>query len=81
MSDALEEHDGKVSVGCRNITNLRFADDIDALAEEEQELEALVESLDKTCTRHKIEICAEKTKLITDSANGAVQVPQSSCFR
>ena len=48
MSDALEEHDGKVSIGGRNITNLRFADDIDALAEEEQELEALVESLDKT---------------------------------
>ena len=53
MSDALEEHDGKVSIGGRNITSLRFADDTDALAEEEQvlELEALVESLDKTCTR------------------------------
>ena len=36
MSDALEEHDGKVSIGGRNITNLGFADDIDALAEEEQ---------------------------------------------
>ena len=47
MSDALEEHNGKVSIGGRNITNLRFADDIDALAEEEQYLEALVESLDK----------------------------------
>ena len=34
MSDALEEHDGKFSIGGRNITNLRFADDIDALAEE-----------------------------------------------
>ena len=43
MSHALEEHDGKVSIGGRNITNLRFADDIDAIAEEEQELEALVE--------------------------------------
>ena len=42
MSDALEEHDGKVSIGDRNITNLRFADDIDALAEEERELEALL---------------------------------------
>ena len=36
------------SIGGRNITDLRFADDIDALAEEEQELEALVESFDKT---------------------------------
>ena len=42
MSDALEEHDGTVSIADRNITNLRFADDIDVLADEEQELEALV---------------------------------------
>ena len=71
MPDALEEHSGKVSIGGRNITNLRFADDIDAPAEEEQELEALVESLDKTCTRYKImEISVEKTKLMTNSANG-----------
>ena len=70
MSDALEEHDGKISIGGRNITNLRFADDIDAVAEKEQELEALVRSLDKTCSRYKMEISAEKTKLITNSANG-----------
>ena len=60
-SVTLEEHDGKVSIGRRNITNLRFADDIDALAEEEQELEALVKSLDKTCTQYKMEMNAEKT--------------------
>ena len=70
MSDALEEHDVKVSIGGRNITNLRFADDIDALAEEELELKALVESLDKTCTRYKMKISAEKTKLMTNSSNG-----------
>ena len=97
ISDALEEHDGKVSIGGRNITNLWFADDIDAPAEEEQELEALAESLDKTCTRYKMEISAEKTKLMTNSANGIqreikvkrtevghcnkLQVPWSSCFR
>ena len=70
MSDAQEEHVGKVSIGGRNITNLRFADDIDALAEEEQELEALVESLHKTFTRYKMKISAEKTKLMTNSVNG-----------
>ena len=70
MSDALEEHDGKVSIGSRNITNLRFADEIDALAEEKQGLEALVESSDKTCTRYKLKISAEKAKLMTKSANG-----------
>ena len=66
MSDAFEEHDGKDSIGGRNITNLRFADDMDALAEDEQELEALVESLEKTCIRYKM----EKTELITNSVNG-----------
>ena len=32
MSDALQEHEWKVSIGGRNITNLRFADDVDPLA-------------------------------------------------
>ena len=93
-SDALEEHDGKVSIGGRNITNLWFADDIDALAEEEQELEALLESLNKICTRYKMEVSAEKIKLMTNSANGIQReikvkglklgtnkLPWSSCFR
>ena len=35
--DVLEEHDGRVSIGSRNVTNLRFAEGKDALAEEEQE--------------------------------------------
>ena len=73
MSDALEEHGRRVSIGGRNITNLEFADDIDALAEEEQELEALVESLDKTYTRFKMEISAEKTRLMTNKANGILR--------
>ena len=70
MSDALEEHDGKVSIGGTNITNLLFVDDTDAVAEEEQELEALVESLDKTCTRYQMKFRAKKTKLMTNKANG-----------
>ena len=70
MSDALEKHDENVSIGGTNITNLQFVDDIDALAQDEQELEALLESLDKTCIRYKMVISAEKTKLMTNSANG-----------
>ena len=48
----------------------RFADDIAALVEEEQDLEELVESLDKTCRRYKMEIGAETTKLMINSASG-----------
>ena len=47
-----------------------FADDTEALAEKEQELEVLVESLDKTCTRCTMEIGAKKTKLMTNRVNG-----------
>ena len=73
MSETLEEHGRRVTIGGRNITNLEIADDIHALAEEEQELEALVESLDKTCTRYKMEISAEKTRLMTNSAYGILR--------
>ena len=54
----------------RYITNLRFGDDTDALVEKEQELEALVESLDKTRTKYKLEISTEKTKPVTNSVTG-----------
>ena len=47
MTDALEDHEGTVSIGGRTTTKLRFADDIDGLAEEEEELAKLVERLDK----------------------------------
>ena len=60
--DALDYHEGTVSIGGRTITNLRFADDIDGLAVEEEELANLVERLDKAST---VEISAEKTKLMT----------------
>ena len=46
MTDALEDHEGTVSIGGRTITNLRFANDIDDLAGEEGELANLVERLD-----------------------------------
>ena len=69
MLDAVEKQNGKVSFGGRNITNLRFADVIDAPAEEEQELEVLVETLDKTCTRYRNKINVEKTKMTTRSTN------------
>ena len=69
MADALEDHDGAVSIGSREITNLRFADDTDGSAGEE-ELANLVESLDKTSTAYGMEISAEKTKLMTNNSSG-----------
>ena len=70
MTDALEDHQGTVSIGGRTITNLRFADDIDGLAGKEEELASLVDRLDKTSAAFGMEISAEKTKLMTNNANG-----------
>ena len=50
-----------------------LGDDIDALAEEEQELEDLFEGLDKTYKRYKMEISAKKTNSITSNANGILR--------
>ena len=47
MTDALEDHEGTVSIAGRIISNLRFADDVDGAAGEEEELAKLVERLDK----------------------------------
>ena len=70
MTDALEDHEGTVSIGSRTITNLRFPDGIDVLAGEEEELVNLAERLDKASTAYGMEISAEKTKLMTNNASG-----------
>ena len=57
-----------VSIEGRTITNLRFADDIDGLAGEE-ELANLVERLDKASTAYGMEISAEKTELMTNNTS------------
>ena len=70
MRDALEDHEDTVIIGGRTITNPRFADDIDGLAGEEEELANLVERLDKVSTAYSMEISAEKTKLMTNNTSG-----------
>ena len=70
MKDALENHEGTVSIRGRTITNLLFADDINDLAGEEEELAKLVERFDKACTAYGMEVSAEKTKLMTNNTSG-----------
>ena len=67
MSEALEEHEGTVSIGGRNITNLRFADDIDGVAGNEDELTELIRHLENASTEFGMEISEEKTKVMTNS--------------
>ena len=67
--DALEDHEGTVSTGGRTVTSLNFADNIDGLAGEEEELAKLVEHLDKVFTTCSMEISAEKTQLVTNNTS------------
>ena len=59
MTDALGDGEGIVSTGGRTITNLRFAEDIDGLAGEDEELAKLVERRYKASTAYGMEIGAE----------------------
>ena len=69
MTYALEDHEGTVSIRGRTITSFRFADDIDGLAGEEEELAKSVEHLDKASTACGMEISAKKTKLMTNNSS------------
>ena len=59
MTNALKDLEATVSTGATTITYLRFADDIDGLAREEEELAKLVERLDNISTAYGMEISAE----------------------
>ena len=64
MSEALEEHEGTVSIERRNITNLCLADDIDGLEGFSQEPKDLVHLLSQASPKFGMGISARKTKLM-----------------
>ena len=68
VTDTLDDHEGTVSIRGRTITNLLFADDINDLAGEEEELAKLVEHLNKASTAYGME--TKKTKLMTNNTSG-----------
>ena len=70
MADALEDHEGTVSIGGRIVINLRFADDIEGLAGQERELVKLANPLEEASLAHGMQVSAEKTQLMTNNSNG-----------
>ena len=67
MTDALDDHVGTVSIGGRPVTNLRLGDDIDGLADSEDELIELMATLEKISSTYVMEINAEKTKIMSNN--------------
>ena len=51
MTHALENYNGTISIGGRTITNLRFADAIDGITGERDELTKLVHNLDTAASQ------------------------------
>ena len=62
MTHALDNYNGTISIGGRKITNLRFADDIDGITGEEDELTKLVHNLDTAAAKFGMEITADKPR-------------------
>ena len=69
ICEALDDHEGSVSIGGRLTTNFRPADDV-VNAEDEEEAAVLVDHLDTTNTRYKMEIGPDKTKVMSNNPNG-----------
>ena len=69
MSDALEDHKVTVSIGGRTITNLHFVNGIDSLVGKE-------ELANKASTAYRLEISAEKTKLMANIAEASSRPSQ-----
>ena len=70
MFEAFDDHEGSVSIEGRPITNFRFADDIVINAEEKDEAGVLIDRLDRTTTRYKMEMGPDMTKVMTNNPNG-----------
>ena len=69
MTDA-SDHVANVSTSGRTETYLPFAEDIDGLPGDEQELVLLLSRLDKSSASYGMETTGETTKLMTNNING-----------
>ena len=69
MTVSLEDQENIVSNRGRTVTKPRFADDIDGLAVEAEELAKLVQHLDKAPSAYGMENSAEKIQLMTDNTS------------
>ena len=70
MGEALDNASSMVSISSRNISNLRYADDINIVARSDTELAKLVQSLDSVSRKYGMEINTKNTKVMTNSKNG-----------
>ena len=56
MLDSVTNQPSSISIGCRQLNNLRFADDIYLIAGSESELQTITDVLEKKSTAFGMEI-------------------------
>ena len=72
MAGIQDKHIYTISVGGRNLSNLRFSDDIDLISGSNDELQILTNKLSNSSSRYTIygmQISAEKSKIMINSNN------------
>ena len=67
MQEALHNFSGTISINGREISKLRFADDIDLIAGTEEELQEPTTTLERRARAYGMEISAEKSKIMVNS--------------
>ena len=73
MQHALAETEAGVTISGEVVNNLRFADDIDLIAETEEQLQELTDRVNTTSARYGLLINKQKTKTMTIGKTGNEQ--------
>ena len=69
MQETLHDHHTSISISGRPICNIRFADDIDLMDGNNDELQDLTNRLVDRATACEMEVSTEKSKIMTNSTN------------
>ena len=71
MIETLHNFKSTISIGGRIISNLRFADDIDLMGGNNDELQELTDRLSNSAREYGMEISSEKSKVMVNSGDNA----------
>ena len=61
----LDEAQTGIKIAGRNISNLRYADDTNVMAESEEELKSLLMKVNEECEKVGLKLNIQKTKIVT----------------
>ena len=72
----LDEAQTGIKIAGRNIKNLRYADDTTLMAESEEELKSLLQSVKEECEKAGLNLNIEKTKIIASSPTTSWEIDE-----